>query len=103
MVTSHLSHMKEQATHRVNDAIRSTLEKLKPALHLVKFPVLVSNETSVPSAIEFVPMTPEKLTTGLAVKPMLELIPTCSCKYWTSNCHTTMENQKNVTHGINSV
>lgn len=76
----------KKVTHRVNDAIRSAFEKLNPALHLVKFPVLVSKETSVPSAKTFVPMTPETLTIGFAVNPMLELIPAYSCKYWTSTC-----------------
>ena len=55
--------------------MRSALEKFKPALHLVKFPDLVSNDTSVPRARRLVPRTPEKLTTGLAVNPTLVLIP----------------------------
>lgn len=55
--------------------MRSALEKLMPALHLVKFPVLVSNETSVPIAARLVPKTPEKLTIGFAVNPMLVAIP----------------------------
>lgn len=62
-------------THRVNEATRSDLEKLIPALHLVKFPVLESNERSVPSATRLVPTIPEKLTKGFAVSPTLVLIP----------------------------
>jgi len=62
-------------THKVSAAIRSALEKLNPALHLVKFPVLVSNETSVPKASILVPTTPEKFTIGFAVKPTLVHIP----------------------------
>lgn len=37
-------------THNVKDAIRSEVVKFTPALHLVKFPVEVSNEISVPKA-----------------------------------------------------
>ena len=55
--------------------MRSVLEKLNPALQLVKHPVMESNETSVPSAAALVPTTPEKLTMGFAVKPTLVLIP----------------------------
>lgn len=62
-------------TYIDNEAMRSALEKLTPALHLAKFPVFVSNEISVPSARTLDPMVPEKLTTGFAVNPMLELIP----------------------------
>lgn len=51
------------------------MAKLSPALTLVKFPVLVSNERSVPRARRFDPITPEKLTIGLAVNPILVLIP----------------------------
>lgn len=65
----------EKETHKVNEAIRSVLEKLNPALHFVKIPVLVSKETSLPSAMTLLPKTPEKLTTGFAVNPMLVLIP----------------------------
>ena len=62
-------------THKVNEADTIGLLKLKPALHLVKFPLLVSKERSVPSATTLVPMVPEKLTMGFAVNPMLVLIP----------------------------
>lgn len=65
----------ERTTYSVNEAVRSAWVKLNPALHLVKFPVLVSNATSVPSPRTLVPITPEKLTTGFAVNPMLVLIP----------------------------
>ena len=71
-------------THSIKDAIRSDLEKLSPALHLVKFPVAVSKERSVPSETTLFPATPEKLTTGLAVNPILVLIPAYSCRYWSS-------------------
>ena len=60
-------------THKVNEAIRSTFDKLTPALHLMKSPVLVSNERSVPSEATLVPITPEKLTVGFTVNPTLEL------------------------------
>lgn len=49
--------------------------KLSPALYLVKFPVAVSSETSAPTARALVPKEPERLTTGLAVRPMLALTP----------------------------
>ena len=49
--------------------------KLNPALHLVKVPVLVSKETSVPSASALVPTTPEKLIIGFAVNLTLVLMP----------------------------
>ena len=68
------------------------MEKLSPALHLVKFPVFVSKERSVPSARTFVPTTLERLTTGFAVNPMLELIPAYSCKYWSSIWYAKTEN-----------
>lgn len=58
--------------------MRSALEKLNPALHLVKFPLAVSKATSVPSETVLFPATPEKLTIGVAVKPMLVLIPAYS-------------------------
>lgn len=61
--------------------MRSEVEKLSPALYLVKFPEVVSKEISVPTATVLFPAMPEKLTMGLAVKPMLVLIPACSCKY----------------------
>lgn len=62
-------------THRDNEATRSALEKLNPALHLVKFPVFESNERSVPNATRLVPTRPEKLTIGFAVRPTLVMIP----------------------------
>ncbi|KAF5764257.1 hypothetical protein HanXRQr2_Chr15g0689931 [Helianthus annuus] len=65
----------------IKEAMRSEVVKLRAPLYLVKLPVAVSNETSVPSANVSFPATPEKLTTGLAVKPMLVLIPAYSCKY----------------------
>lgn len=67
--------------------MRSVDVKLKAALYLVKFPEAVSKETSVPSDTVLFPATPEKLTMGLAVKPMLVLIPAYSCKYWSSTCN----------------
>lgn len=73
-------------THNVKEAIKSEVEKLNPALYLVNFPVAVSNETSVPRARVLFPATPEKLTRGLAVSPMLVLIPAYSCRYWSSTC-----------------
>lgn len=79
--------LKENGTYKVNEAIRSEEEKLNPALHLVKALVAVSNETSVPNFSVSVPATPEKLTMGLAVSPMLVLIPAYSCKYWSSTCN----------------
>ena len=51
------------------------MEKLRPALHLVKFPVFESNDRSVPIATTLVPKVPEKLTIGFAVNPMLEFMP----------------------------
>lgn len=62
-------------THKFNEAIRSALLKLRPALHLVKFPDLESNDRSVPRERTLVPITAEKLTIGFAVKPTLVLIP----------------------------
>lgn len=73
-------------THNVKEAIKSEVEKLMPALHLMKFPVAVLYERSDPRARESFPTTPEKLTSGLAVSPMLVLIPTYSFKYWSSTC-----------------
>jgi hypothetical protein len=46
-----------------------------PALYLIKSPVEVSKETSDPTETKLFPSTPEKFTMGLAVKPMLVLIP----------------------------
>ena len=57
--------------------IRFGLEKLIPTLYLVKFPVLVSNETSVLEPT-LVPTTPEKLTIGFAVNPTLVVQLSCS-------------------------
>jgi len=62
-------------SHRVNAAIRSVLVRLNPALYLVKFPVAVSRETSAPTERAPLPNTPERLTMGLAVNPMLALTP----------------------------
>ena len=75
MQIKHPRQPTQRNTHKFKAAIRSTLEKLNPALYLVKFPVLESNETSVPRARALVPITPEKLTIGFAVNPMLVLIP----------------------------
>lgn len=55
--------------------MRSALLKLNPALNLVKFPVLVSKEMSVPSEATLVPTAADKLTMGFAVNPILVLIP----------------------------
>lgn len=55
--------------------MRSALVKFNPELYLVKFPVAVSKETSAPRETASLPITPDKLTTGFAVKPMLVLIP----------------------------
>lgn len=68
-------------THKVKAAMRSALEKPRPALHLVKLPLAVSNERSDPRDRVLFPTTPEKFTIGFAVKPMLVLIPAYSCKY----------------------
>lgn len=62
-------------THRFKEAMRSVFVKLKPALHLVIAPTLVSKDRSVPRERRLVPTTPEKLTMGLAVNPRLVLIP----------------------------
>lgn len=70
----HTLHTIPKITYTVKAAIRSALEKLNPVLTLVKFPVFVSKERSVPSPTRLVPITPEKLTTGFAVKPTLVLI-----------------------------
>lgn len=59
--------------------MRSEWVKFSPVLNLVKFPEAVSNDRSVPTAIELFPITPEKLTLGFAVSPMLVLIPAYSC------------------------
>lgn len=64
-----------------------------PALYLVKLPEAVSNERSVPTATKLFPTTPEKLTTGFAVNPMLVLIPAYSCWYWSSTYYT-MDNER---------
>lgn len=69
------------STYRAREAMRSSLVKLKPALHLMKFPVVESKETSVPRAKFLLPKTPEKLRIGFAVNPMLALIPAYSCRY----------------------
>lgn len=71
----------ELKTHTVNDAIRSVPVRLIPPFNLVKFPVAVSNEISVPIVALWFPATPEKLTVGLAINPRLVLIPAYSCKY----------------------
>jgi len=70
--------------YRVRDAMRSACVIFSPALYLVKLPDAVSNERSVPTATKLFPTTPEKLTMGFAVKPMLVLIPAYSCRYWSS-------------------
>lgn len=44
-----LNSILELKTHTIKDAIRSVLVTLIPALYLVKFPVAVSNEISVPT------------------------------------------------------
>ena len=62
-------------THRAKAAIRSALVMLRLALYLIKFPVAVSNATSAPTETVLDPTTPEKLTTGFAVNPMLALTP----------------------------
>lgn len=72
--------------------MRSALVKLKPALYLVKFPVAVSKERSAPRERVLLPTTPEKLTTGFAVKPRLVLIPAWSCEYWSSTCNHDHQN-----------
>ena len=59
--------------------MRSEWVKFTPALNLVKFPEAVSNVRSVPTARQLFPTTPEKLTEGFAVNPMLVLIPAYSC------------------------
>lgn len=74
-------------TYSAKEAIRSEVEKLRPALHFVKLPEAVSNDRSVPKATVLLPATPEKLTRGLAVSPMPVLIPAYSCKYWSSTCN----------------
>lgn len=68
-----------KTTHSVREAMRSEWVKFNPVLNLVKFPEAVSNDRSVPTARELVPTTPEKLTVGFAVNPMLVLIPAYSC------------------------
>lgn len=69
--------MEEEGTYRVREAMRSSLVKLTPALKCLKLPDSVSKETSVPRAKTLVPITPEKLTIGLAVSPTLVQIPAC--------------------------
>jgi len=69
------SHRGATVTHRVNEAIKSSLVKLSPALDFVNSPILVSKERSAPRARTLVPITPEKLTIGFAVNPTLVLIP----------------------------
>ena len=70
-----MSFLEEGATYTVKEVMRSALEKLNPALHLVMFPVAVSKAISVPSETTLFPATPEKLTIGVAVNPILVLIP----------------------------
>lgn len=62
-------------THNVKEAMRSVLVKFNPALYLVKFPVAVSKERSAPRDKSLLPATPEKLTMGVAVNPILVLMP----------------------------
>lgn len=62
-------------THTVSEAIRSASVMLNPALYFMKSPIAVSNETSAPTVTAFVPTTPERLTMGLAVNPILALTP----------------------------
>lgn len=64
-----------ETTYTDKAAIRSEFMKLAPKLHLVSAPSLVSKDTSVPKARLLFPRTAERFTTGLAVKPTLELIP----------------------------
>ena len=59
--------------------MRSECVKFNPPLNLVKVPEAVSNKRSTPTDAVFVPSTPEKLTRGLAVNPILVLIPAYSC------------------------
>lgn len=74
-ITNKQAKFTSRITHRVKEVMRSALVKFNPALYLVKFPVAVSKATSAPRATAPLPITPEKLTTGFAVKPMLVLIP----------------------------
>ena len=54
------NNLHRETTHKVNVPIRSTFDKLTPALHSMKCPFLVSNERSIPSEATLVPITPEK-------------------------------------------
>lgn len=63
------------ATHNVKEAMRSALVKFNPALYFVKFPEAVSKERSAPRDKSQLPATPEKLTMGVAVNPILVLMP----------------------------
>lgn len=56
----------DKAAYRSSAAVRSSsvAQSVSPAFYLVKFPVAVSNATSVPTAKAPVPNTPEKLTTN---------------------------------------
>lgn len=67
--------------------MRSEWVKLNPAFNLVKFPLAVSKERSVPTETQLFPTTPEKLTRGFAVNPMLVLMPAYSCWYCSSTCY----------------
>jgi len=72
-------------THKWREAIRSGLVRLSAALYLVKLLVAVSNETSTPTESALLPKTPEKLTIGLGLSPMLAFTPANACKYWSSS------------------
>ena len=76
----------DEAAYRSSAAVRSSsvAQSVSPALYLVKFPLAVSNATSVPTAKAPVPNTPEKLTRGFAFRPTIAFRPACGCKYWTS-------------------
>ena len=61
------NNLHRETTHKVNVPIRSTFDKLTPALHSMKCPFLVSNERSIPSEATLVPITIEKLHWGYLI------------------------------------
>ena len=61
------NNLHRETTHKVNVPIRSTFDRLTPALHSMKSPFSVSNERSVPNEATLVPITPEKLHWGYLI------------------------------------
>ena len=69
----------------VKEAMRSKWVQFDPVFNVVKFPLVVLKERSVPTKTQLSPTIPEKLTKGFAVIPMLVLMSAYSCWYCSSN------------------